>query len=49
MFIKVVYYNSYILMLIVVLYINISYNRVKIYILKAIFSFYISGESVAVS
>ena len=36
-------------MLIVVIYVSISYNRVRIYILKGIFSFYIGGESVAVS
>jgi len=44
-----VYYNGYILMLIVVIYSSISYNRVGIYILKAVFSFYISGESITVS
>jgi len=45
----VVYYNSYILMLIVVIYINISYNKVRICILKGVFSFYISGESITVN
>ena len=43
------YYNSYILMLIVVIYISISYNGVRIYILKGVFSFYIGGKSIAVS
>jgi len=46
---KVVYYNSYILMLIAVIYISISYSGVRIYIPKGVFSFYVSGESVAVS
>jgi len=36
-------------MLIIVIYINISYNGVKIYIPKGVFGFYIGGESVAVS
>jgi len=45
----VVYYNGYILILIVVIYISISYSGVGIYILKGVFGFYVSGESVAVS
>jgi len=44
-----VYYSGYILMLIVVIYVSISYNRVRICIPKGIFSFYIGRESVAVS
>jgi len=44
----VVYYNSYILMLIVIIYVSISYSGVRIYIPKGVFSFYVSGESVAV-
>jgi len=36
-------------MLIVVIYINISYSGVRIYIPKGVFSFYIGGESVAIS
>jgi len=36
-------------MLIVVIYVSISYNKVRIYIPKGIFSFYIGRESVAVS
>jgi len=35
-------------MLIIVIYISISYSGVGICIFKGIFSFYISGESVAV-
>ena len=42
------YYSNYILILIVIIYISISYSKVRIYILKAVFSFYIGGESVAV-
>jgi len=45
----VVYYSGYILMLIIVIYINISYNGVRIYIPKGVFGFYVGGESVAVS
>jgi len=45
----VVYYNGYILMLIVIIYVSISYSGVKIYIPKGVFSFYVGGESVAVS
>jgi len=45
----VVYYSGYILMLIVVIYVGISYNGVGIYIPKSVFSFYIGRESVAVS
>jgi len=45
----VVYYSGYILMLIVVIYVSISYSGVRICILKSVFSFYIGGESVAVS
>ena len=44
-----VYYSGYILMLIVIIYVSISYNGVRICIPKGIFSFHISGESVAVS
>jgi len=44
-----VYYSSYILILIVVIYVNISYSGVRICILKGIFSFYIGREFVAVS
>ena len=36
-------------MLIVIIYVSISYNRVRIYIPKAVFGFYVSGESVTVS
>jgi len=43
------YYSSYILMLIIVIYISISYSGVKICIPKGVFSFYIGRESVAVS
>ena len=43
------YYSGYILMLIVVIYVSISYNRVGIYIPKGVFRVYISGEFVAVS
>jgi len=49
MFIEVVYYSGYILILIVVLYVSINYSGVRICTLKAIFIFYISGKSVAVS
>jgi len=45
----VVYYNGYILMLIVVIYVGISYNGVGICIPKGVFGFYVGGESVAVS
>jgi len=45
----VVYYSGYILMLIVVIYVSISYNRVRICIPKGVFSFCVSRESVAVS
>jgi len=45
----VVYYNGYILMLIVVIYVSISYNGVGICIPKAVFGFYVGGESIAVS
>jgi len=45
----VVYYSGYILMLIVVIYISISYSRIGIYIPKGVFGFYVGGESVAVS
>jgi len=44
-----VYYSGYILMLIVVIYVGISYSGVRIYIPKGVFGFYVSGESVAVS
>ena len=36
-------------MLIVVIYVSISYNRVGICILKSVFSFYVSGEFITVS
>jgi len=36
-------------MLIVVIYVSINYNGVRICIPKGVFGFYISGESVAVS
>ena len=36
-------------MLIIVIYVSISYSGVKICIPKGVFSFYIGGESVAVS
>jgi len=36
-------------MLIIVIYVSISYSGVRIYIFKAVFSFYIGGESVTVS
>ena len=36
-------------MLIVIIYVNINYSRVRICIPKGVFSFYIGGESVAVS
>jgi len=36
-------------MLIVIIYVSISYSGVKIYIPKGVFSFYVGGESVAVS
>jgi len=45
----VVYYNGYILMLIIIIYVSISYNGVGICIPKGVFGFYIGGESVAVS
>jgi len=44
-----VYYNSYILMLIVIIYVSISYNGIRICIPKGVFSFCVSGESVTVS
>jgi len=44
-----VYYSGYILILIVVIYISISYNGVRICIPKGVFSFYVSRESVAIS
>jgi len=44
-----VYYNGYILMLIIVIYISISYSGVRIYIPKGVFSFYVGGESVTVN
>jgi len=44
-----VYYNGYILILIIVIYISISYSGVKICILKGVFGFYVGGESVTVS
>jgi len=43
-----VYYSSYILMLIVIIYVSISYNGVRICIPKGVFGFYVGGESVAV-
>ena len=43
------YYSGYILMLIVVIYVSISYSGVRICIPKGVFGFYIGGESVAVS
>jgi len=43
------YYSGYILMLIVVIYVSISYSGVRIYIPKGVFSFCVGGESVAVS
>ena len=36
-------------MLIIVIYVNISYNGVRIYIPKGVFGFYVGGESVTVS
>jgi len=36
-------------MLIIVIYVSISYSRVRICILKGVFGFYVSRESVAVS
>jgi len=44
-----VYYSGYILMLIIVIYISISYSGVRICIPKGVFGFYVGGESVAVS
>ena len=44
-----VYYSGYILILIIVIYVSISYNRVRIYIPKGIFGFYVGGESIAIS
>jgi len=44
-----VYYSGYILMLIIVIYVSISYNKVRICIPKGVFGFYVGGESVAVS
>jgi len=45
----VVYYSGYIVMLIVIIYVNISYSGIGIYILKGVFGFCVGGESVAVS
>jgi len=44
----VVYYSGYILMLIVVIYVGISYSGVGICIPIGVFGFYIGGEFVAV-
>ena len=43
------YYSGYILMLIVIIYVSISYSEVRIYIPKGVFGFCVGGESVAVS
>jgi len=43
-----VYYSSYILILIIVIYVSISYNGVGICIPKGVFGFCVGGESIAV-
>ena len=44
-----VYYSGYILILIIVIYVSISYSGVRICIFKGVFGFYIGRESVTVN